>query len=394
MIFYLLKLYELFIKFICLFIPVDKRREKRNRLLLLPHLLIKNIKSKKSYKEFNVNKVKKKSVLLVEPNPYHFELQPGYCKYFEELGYHVDVIVQPNLKDDFAYQFYPNIPTIYYLSLKYQKKALRLLKVKDYDFVFLCTSAISSDNLRTSYVNWLGYEPDAKYGILMIEHNVIPFVKDFGHERYIQEGRSFTLAGQYNIPILNPHYFGEIKLTSKSKENIFVAIVNEKQNVNLLFDTCRALISQNITNFKITIAGRSVVKSIPNDLEKYINITGLIKFTELWKIYNNADYIIPFLNPEIHNQLRFKDGSVTGSWQIIMGFLKPAIIHQEYTEYYRLNTNNSIIYKLNFNLVNAMKQGINMEQVEYKKLQKSIRELAKDVYSESLNNLIKAIHHE
>lgn len=390
----MLKLYELFIKFICLFIPVVTRREKRKKLLLLPHIFIKNKQSKASYKEFIESKVNQNSVLIVEPNPYHFELQPGYCKYFQELGYQVDVIAQPNLKDDFSYQYYSNIPTIYYLSLKYQKKALKLSKIKDYEFVFLSTSVISSDNLRESYINWLGFEPNAKNGFLMVEHNVIPFVKDYGHEKYINQKRSFTLAGQNNIPILNPHYFGKIDPTTKSKDNIFVAVVNENENIELLFSACRKLINQQIINFKVIIAGRSVVNVIPDDLQNYITVTGLIKFKDLWRIYNNADYIIPLLNPEIPNHQRFKNGSVTGSWQIILGFLKPAIIHQEYTDYYRLNASNSIIYESNFDLADAMKLGINMKPLNYEKLQKAIYELAKDVYSKSLNNLIKFIHHE
>ena len=380
-------LYRYFINFVCLFVPVKTRREKRKKLFLLPYIYIKDFKSIDSYRNFKRSSVREKSVLIVEPNPYHFELQPGYCKYFQDLGYAVDVIAQPNLREDFAYQYYPNVPKIYYLSLKFQRKVLKFSKIKDYDFVFFSTSTISSDNLRTSYINWLGDEPKSKHGIFMVEHNVIPFVKDFGHEKYIIQQRSFTLAGQYNIPILNPHYFGEIKLTTKSNHTIFAVVLNEKQNIELLFDSCRRLINKNITNFKVIITGRSVVNTIPKYLENHIVVTGIINFTELWDIYNNADYIIPMLNPEIGNQQRFKNGSVTGSWQLIMGFQKPAIIHQDFKNYYRLNKANSLIYESNSQLSKVMIDAINMNLEEYTSIQNNIKELSENVYEESINNL-------
>lgn len=380
-------LYNYFINFICLFVPVKTRREKRKKLLLLPIIFLKNIKSINSYKDFRQSSVRKKAVLIVEPNPYHFELQPGYCQYFQDLGYDVDVIAQPNLKEDFAYQYYPKVPEIYYLSLKYQKKALKLSKIKDYEFVFLSTSTISSDNLRTSYINWLGFEPQAKHGFLMVEHNVIPFVKDYGHEKYLEQNRSFTLAGQYNIPILNPHYFGNIKSTTLSGNNIFVAIINENQNIELLFNACKNLINQNITNFSVIVAGRSVISEIPDDLQNHISKTGIIKFTKLWEIYNNADFIIPMLNPEIDNQLRFKDGSVTGSWQIILGFSKPAIIHKDFSNFYRLNKNNALIFESNSELSVIMNKAININSYKYRSLQSNIKELSDIIYNESINNL-------
>ncbi|MCA4777328.1 glycosyltransferase family protein [Empedobacter stercoris] len=380
-------LYRYIINFICLFVPSKVRREKRKNYLQRPHIFIKNLQSIKSYKEFKNSLVQEKSILIVEPNPYHYELQPGYCKYFQDLGYNVDVIAQPNLRKDFVFQYYPNIPNIYYLSLKYQKKALQFLKIKEYDFVFFSTSTISSDNLRTSYINWLGFEPKTKFGILMVEHNVVPFVEDYGHEKYIKQKRSFTLAGQYNIPMLNPHYFGEIRLMTKSDDNIFAVVGNVKENVELLFEACRCLIKQNITNFKIIIVGRSVVSIIPEDLQQYIEVTGFINFKDLWQVYNKADFLMPMLNPEINNQLRFKDGSVTGSWQTIMGFLKPALINQDFKEYYRFNEKNALIYESNSQLFKVMNEAINMNIEEYKSIQESIRELAGSVYDESLNNL-------
>ena len=116
------KLYSYFIKFICLFYPVKIRRRERDKLLLMPEVLKKDFRTRKNLRKFLSDKVKEKSVLMVEPNPYHFELQPGFCKYFQDLGYNVDVIAQPELLTDSSYIRYPKPPDIFYLSSKNQKK--------------------------------------------------------------------------------------------------------------------------------------------------------------------------------------------------------------------------------------------------------------------------------
>lgn len=381
------KLYAYFIKFICLFYPVKIRRKERDRLLLLPEILKKDFQTAKNLSQFFSDNVGEKSVLMVEPNPYHFELQPGYCKYFQDLGYNVDVIAQPELQHDSSYIRYPTPPQIYYLSPKHQKKALQSSKIKDYDLVFFTTSVLWSDPIRDSYINWLGFEPKAKNGFFLVEHNIIPYLKNYGHDKYLSQKRIFTLAGQYDIPMLNPHYFGRIETQQKSQKLIFSVIINDEKNANLVFDACRTLIKNNISNFQIYVIGRSVITDAPQDLQNLITITGKLKFVDLWNIYEKSDFLIPMLNPEISNHDRYKNGTVTGSWQIMMGFLKPAIIHQDFTSYYRLDGPNSVIYKSNSDLALAMESCINMNQNDYKLLQKNLESLANKIYEESMHNL-------
>ena len=46
------------------------------------------------YQEFLTHKVAAKSVLVIEPNNYHGEVVPGFVKYWQDLGYNVDVIMR------------------------------------------------------------------------------------------------------------------------------------------------------------------------------------------------------------------------------------------------------------------------------------------------------------
>ncbi|UOE38010.1 hypothetical protein [Chryseobacterium oryzae] len=379
--------YKYIINFICLFIPAKNRRKRRSELLLLPYIFGKNLKSRTGYKKFSSHKVTQKSILIVEPNPYHFEILPGFCKYFQDLGYNVDVIAQPDLKEDSPFIHYPHLPTVFYLSPKYQKKALSQSKIRDYDFVFLSTSVLWADNIRDSYINWLGFEPKGKYGFFMVEHNVIPYVKDYGHEKYVNQNRIFTLASQYSIPMFNPHYFGEINIKNKSPKTVFSTIIKEKQNIKLLLETCTKLVKNGYNNFEIIVTGRTSITEIPDDLQSFIKFTGKTTFTELWKVYRSSDFIIPMLNPEIAGHQRYRDGTITGSWQTMLGFAKPLVIHSQFSETYRLNVSNAIIFNENSELSTALQTCINMKNDAYLKLQENIKFLSDQIYKESLENL-------
>lgn len=384
-------IYRFIVTFICLFINKNDRKKRRDYLLSLPYIFKKNVASKSDYKKFIKSETNSKSVLIVEPNDYHYELQPGYVKYFQDLGYNVDLFAQPNINDDSPFIKFANVPRIFKLSSKYQKKALSLKKISNYDFVFLSTSVLWVDNVRDSYINWLGFEPNGKFGFLMVEHNVIPYLKEYKHEKYISQHRLFTLGGQQNIPMLNPHYFGDFKIKSKSENPTFTTIINEKKNIEFLYKTIRKLISQNITQFKIIVTGRSVINEIPDDLQNYIEVTGKISFKELWEIYESADYFLPFLNPEIQSHKRYINGTVTGTWQSMLGFVKPIVVHRDFTNYYRLNDQNSIIYEDNSELISAIEYCINLDPNVYNEIQENIKKLSSHISHESISNLKFAI---
>lgn len=328
---------------------------------------------------------------MVEPNPYHHELMPGFYKYFQALGYNIDIMAQPNIMWDSPFINNTEPKHIYLLSSKFQKKALGLKKIKAYEIIFLNTSVLWADGIRDSFIHWLGYEPNGKKGLLLVEHNVYPYVKEYGHEKYIHQNRSFTLRGQNQIPLLNPHYYGEVKITKKSSQNIFSVIINENENIELLLTTCRDLIHHGITNFEIVITGRTLMKSIPKELQNFIKITGKTTFEELWKVYEKSDFIISMLNPKIANHTRYKESTTTGTWQTMLGFIKPILIHSDFAAYYQLHENNSIIYSSNSLLKEAMIRSICMTDDEYQRIQNNIKALEQDIHSQSIENLKKSI---
>lgn len=386
------KLYRYIINFICLFINSKKRRAYREKWLLIPGIIVKNYKSKPAYRKFIKEEVSENSILLIEPNPYHYELMPGFYKYFKDLGYHISIIAQPNILENNPFCYISEPPTIYPLSIKYQKKALGLKKISNFEFAFFNTSVIWADNVRDSYVNWLNFEPKTKNGILMVEHNILPYMKDYNHTKYNDKKRLFTLRGLLNTSILNPHYFGDIDNIKQNSIKTFAVVINVKENELLLYDICRQLLNKKIFNFHFKIIGRTLVKEIPDDLNIYISKTGTLNFKELWENYKKSDFLIPMLNPKVRNQSRYKESTTTGTYQIMLGFKKPVLIHTDFASFYHLNDLNSIIYKSNNVMIEAIIKCINMKENEYNILKSNIEDLSNEIQNESIKNLKDSIN--
>ena len=110
----------------------------------------------------------------------------------------------------------------------------------------------------------------------------------------------------------------------------------------------------------------------------------------MYKEMEKADFFLPLLDPSNEWHRRYLNETTTGSRQLILGFLKPCLINEEFANAYDFNQNNSIIYQQN-NLLNAMKAAININSEEYEKLQKNLNLLAQNIYKESLQNLKDSI---
>ena len=67
---------------------------------------------------------------MIEPNPYHFELMPGFYKYFHKLGYNIEIMAQPGLARDSPFINNQKPLHIYLLSPFFQKKALKQNKTQ------------------------------------------------------------------------------------------------------------------------------------------------------------------------------------------------------------------------------------------------------------------------
>lgn len=95
------------------------------------------------YELFNKIEPINKRVLIFEPNHYHYECTPGFTKYFVDLGYNVDIIMQPSGIDSFIYfNKIEKICLFIYDNLNEINKNIYQLSlvIRKYDFVLVQTT--------------------------------------------------------------------------------------------------------------------------------------------------------------------------------------------------------------------------------------------------------------
>lgn len=340
-----------------------------------------------------------KKILIIEPHPYHIEILPGFTKYFQDLGYQVDVLIRKELLKQKVFCKMKNKPNIIPYDIKKIKEILSKDSIKEYDFLF-CSSMEFLHNkdggfgfdFRKRFIDYLGFVPKTKYGVMGAYHT-IDFIKEFKDYDLYNQSRLFTLSGfefeGEKTKLLIPHYFGENELNHKLNKKIKFITVGTVKDYPLIKNTVRQLIKEGIKDFEVIIASRSRLK-VPLRLFKYIKHLRNPNFEKLYNQMVGSDFYLPLLDPSNPLHQHYLSRSATGSKSLIFGFLKPCLINSTFGEIYGFKTQDSILYEEN-NLYNAVKYAINMKQDEYDRMQCNLKVLADRAYETSLNNLKNAI---
>lgn len=114
---------------------------------------------------------------------------------------------------------------------------------------------------------------------------------------------------------------------------------------------------------------------------------GRLNFEDMYNKLEEADYILPLLDPDNDEHNRYITTGTSGSFQLMYGFIKPAIIHKKFADYYNLNDKNAIVYDNNQDLYDKLIYSINIDANKYKSLQQNLIELSNSIYKKSINNL-------
>ena len=346
----------------------------------------KNYIETKSFKELFNSNIKKHSILIFEPNKYHHECSPGFSKYFIDLGYNVDLLIHRNGIDSFyLFDGTKNIRLFIFKNLKHiQRKTKKLSRImKKYDFVLVQ----STDQKRKDlYINLKFLK---RNNTIFVFHE-ITFAERI-YSKYFNGNRIWTLGNMSKGKQVNPHYFGNIKIRELNSKTRFFMTSTAHRSYYYLIETVMKLYENNFS-FEIIITGRSkrfLKQKIPECLHKIFKFKSKVSFLELYRDIESSDFIIIPLNPKSKNDNLYKTTKVTGSMQLVLGFLKPALINKKFSDFYNLN-NKNIIYN-NHNLYDVMKKAINMNNKEYKILQSNLYKLENKIYNASIDNIIKTI---
>lgn len=338
--------------------------------------------------------VRPKSVLIVEPNGTHAVVLPGFVEYFRELGYSVDVMLRPKNAAalPFARLSGAARPRIFIAAVSRMKKLLRLEKVARYDYCFLSTTAFyESDLPHQSYLRELGFEPAARHGLLLVEHDLDEDFAAFDEGKFLDAGRLFTLPGFQNTPMLNPHRFGDVAVTPKSSASNFIivgGIEQARKNFAALFDAMRGLIASGREDFTVTVVGKGRL-DVPEELRRFVSFKGSLKYPDMYAEMERADFLLALLDPDLPEHNRYRNSSSTGTILLSLGFVKPCLMDAAFAGSYGLDGGNAVVYSRD--LGEAMRSAMDLDAERYDAMQSRLAALARDVRETSRANLEKAL---
>ena len=336
------------------------------------------------------------SILLVEPNDCHGEVIPGYVKYFKDLGFNVDIVITPQQNAKHSLFMFDDTDTnIFILSRKSIKEFLSSKKIEQYKYI------VFTSHIMYAWLNQIIFPTIFQHFPVLENYRDKLFVVEHHFEsadKQLLENKHIIMLTKLpsqngNVICANPHYFGDITITSKNPvitEFIMVgAIEAKRRNCNILIDAVNQLVESGFDNFRITVIGRGSMDAIPEKLRKYFNILGYVPYDIMYKEMEKADFFLPLIDPDNPEHDRYITVGTSGSFQLIYGFQKPCLIAEKFTELHYFNNENSIIYQTNSDLADSMKKAILMPQQDYLKKQESLKSLAEDLYKKSLDNLEK-----
>lgn len=337
------------------------------------------------------------TVLVSEFNISHGEVVPGIVKYFLDLNYNVDILLTNSLFCERAVEMFENNPRvkIFVLDLDRIKKAFYSSKIKKYKHIF-----ITSYYIYNTVNNWptvLDYIPklySLNRNTIIMQHH-LDLIDSRLRKREKKVAVMHDLASCYSKNYINPHYFGIIKGRPKSSSVVeFIvmgALSEQRRNYVLLFDSLKQLLEDGISNFHLTIIGNGKIEYDFTYLKDFITITGRLSYTDLYKKINSSDFILPMLDPENKAHDRYIKDGVSGTFQLVYGFNKLCIVNSKFASVYWLDEKNSILYKENKDLTNALKLAIEMTQKEYSLIQDNLKVVSEELYKKSLANLVNML---
>jgi len=328
----------------------------------------------------------------------HAEVVPGYVKYLLDLGFDVTVFLTPKRLDEGLFsRFSHERMTVSRMS---QPAIVRYFKKHGLSHAkgILITTARKigkKDSYESEYSLFADRTRQQK--LLLVEHDV----KRTADSGTIDSNVITLRKAQYHdvaTTAINPHYFGEIKVTEKHADIVrFVtvgALRARRRNTSILVDAVASLHSKGVQQFKITVIGRGSLRGIPPELRRYFEIKGRVDFSQLYTEMEHADFFLALLDPENPLHDRYLTTGTSGNFQLIYGFAKPCLIAEKFAAPNGFDADNSIVYTGNTGLAHSMTEAIGMSQPDYRAKQLSLQKLAAAIYAESLANMKRLTQEE
>ena len=329
------------------------------------------------------------TVLIFEPAEYHHECTPGYTKYFLDLGYNVDIILNNFGSNTFClFNLLQNIRIFTFDKLSQftdHSKEFHLI-FKNYSYILIETT---SPLINQTY-NDLGFFK-MKNTIFVVHY--FEHINSTGISIFNNQNRIWSLGNLKNALYVNPHYYGDIKIRNKNNRTKFFLVSTSERNYKDLIFAAEKLKNENL-EFEVIVIGREEAfssKNISENLKENFKFKYKVKFKELYEAVESSDYIIINLYPNYKNNDLFRRNRLTGSSQLSFGFYKLALIHKSFAGFYNMSSENSFLFD-NSNFYEIMSEAILLDAQKYKEKQKNLIKLSDSLSKISLNNIKKSFN--
>ncbi|MDO5305707.1 MAG: hypothetical protein Q4E87_09055, partial [bacterium] len=181
-------------------------------------------------------------------------------KYLLDLGYHVSVIVHPDrIKEGLFSRFKSENVSLNKMSRRQVKNFFLKNDLKDVSGVLVTTVGKLCDSVHYEQC-FENFNKNAdKSKLFFVEHEVVRSIDaNTWNEDFITL-REINYKNKKSV-VVNPHYFGEVKITPKNEKiTNFITIGGiqaKKKNNYLIVNNVKSLHEKACRNFKITLVGK------------------------------------------------------------------------------------------------------------------------------------------
>ena len=336
--------------------------------------------------------IKDNTFLVWEPcSKSHSEVVPGYVKYLRDLGYHVSVLVNPeHYKSGLFCRFNDTNISYNYMNRNEIKDFFKRDSLENVKGVLVTTGGKLCDKIHIDdcYKTFSPHTDKSK--LYFVFHDAKPAVDKGTWNKQLITLRELDYKDAKST-VINPHYFGEVKITPKNDEitNFLTigAIQAKKKNNELIVSAVKQLYDAGYRNFKVTVVGKGSLKNLPKELRPYFDIKGRLPFDKMYEEIEKADFILTSYEESNPNHVFYRTSGTSGTFQLVYGFAKPCIIKESFAPINKFDNTNAILYKEDQNYFEALKYGIEMNKEDYAIMQNNLKLYSDKLYTESLNNL-------
>lgn len=331
------------------------------------------------------------TVVIWEPSTVsHAEVVPGFARHVLDLGYTVSILVDPRHIEAGLFSRFADERLLFntHCSRREIRRALEAGLARDARAI-LVTSSRNVSQKGTDYQNVLAVFRHGEK-VLLVDHDFqAPMEQGFHDEDTISLGR--IACGDHTTRIVNPHYFGEVAVTGKNATKTRFLVVGgttgDRKDMAALWAAMLRLRGQGSRNYEVRFVGRSAPDDIPSSLAQRVVLRGALPFDELYREIENADFLLPLLNPAQEAHRRYMTTGSSGIVQLCYGFRKPCVIDEAFGRHYFLTEESSVFHRGSEALAAGMQQAMSMNADAYRAMQSHLESVVSGVREVSLRNL-------